>query len=143
MKIKLKKFDQSLPTPEYKSSGAAAMDLYARETTMIEPKQVKLVPLNIAIEIPEDHWVLMSARSSLHKKGVIMANGIGVGDTDYCGDQDEYKAALLNFTDEPVTIEKGERIVQIIILQREKVTVEEVEHLGNQNRGGFGSTGQK
>ncbi len=143
MKIKLKRFDKSLPLPEYKSSGAAAMDLYARETTVIEPKKVKLIPLNIAIEIPEDHWVLMSARSSLHKKGVIMANGIGVGDTDYCGDQDEYKAALLNFTDEIVTIEKGERIVQIIILQREKVDVEEVSTLGNENRGGFGSTGQK
>ena len=143
MKIKLKRFDTSLPMPEYKSSGAAAMDLYARETTVIEPKKVKLIPLNIAIEIPEDHWVLMSARSSLHKKGLIMANGIGVGDTDYCGDEDEYKAALLNFTDEMVTIEKGERIVQIIILQREKVVIEEVAHLGNQNRGGFGSTGQK
>ncbi len=143
MKIKIKRFDLELPLPAYKSPGAAAMDLSARVTTTIAPGKVELVPLNVAIEIPENHWVLLSARSSLHKKGLTAANGIGIGDTDYCGDQDEYKAALLNFTDQPVTVERGERIVQIVILEREKVEIEEVAHLGNPDRGGFGSTGQK
>lgn len=143
MKIKIKRFDTELPMPEYKTSGAAAMDLYARETTTIEPHKVKLVPLNVAIEIPEDHWVWVSARSSLHKKGVLVANGVGVGDFDYSGDEDEYKAALLNFTDEPVTIDRGERIVQMMVLKRERAEIEEVKTLGNNNRGGFGSTGQK
>jgi dUTP pyrophosphatase len=142
MKIKVKRFDKELPMPEYKSAGAAAMDLYARETVKILPHQVGYVPLNIALEVSADYWVLMSPRSSLHKRGVMMANGIGVGDSDYCGDNDEYRAALLNFTDKPTTIEKGERIVQMMILPVEKISIEEVDTLGNTDRGGFGSTGR-
>lgn len=143
MHIKIKRFDTTLPMPAYKTDGAAAMDLYARENTTIEPGKVVLVPLNVAIELPADHFVLLSARSSLHKKGLVPANGIGIGDADYCGDQDEYKAALLNFSSQPVTIEKGERIVQMLILPREKVEIEEVAKLGHPDRGGFGSTGKK
>lgn len=143
MTIKIKRFDKSLPLPEYKTSGAAAVDLYARQEVMIPPKTVGYVPLNIGIELPESHWALVSARSSLHKKGLMMANGIGVGDSDYAGDNDEYKAALFNFSDQNVVVEKGERIVQMIILEREKIDLIEVDHLGNPDRGGFGSTGKK
>lgn len=143
IKVKIKRFDKSLPLPEYKSSGAAAMDLYARETVTIQPHCVGSTPLNIALEIPTDCWVLMSARSSLHKRGVMLANGIGVGDSDFCGDNDEYRAALLNFTNDVVTIERGERICQMKILKRDKVEFEEVKSLGNKNRGGYGSTGRK
>jgi len=143
MKIRIKLFDLELPAPEYKSKKAAALDLYARTTVTIQPGEVGMVPLNVALELPENHWVLMSARSSLHKKGVMMANGIGVGDEDYCGDNDEYRAALLNYTKAPVTIERGERIVQMIVMHREPVELEIVEKLGNKDRGGFGSTGHK
>jgi len=143
MKLKIKLFDKTLPSPEYKSEKAAALDLYARQTTTIQPGEVGMVPLNIAMQLPKDHWVLMSARSSLHKKGVMMANGIGVGDEDYCGDNDEYRAALWNFTQQPVTIERGERIVQMIVMQREPVELEIVEKLEGKDRGGFGSTGSK
>jgi dUTP pyrophosphatase len=142
MKVIFKRFDKDLPLPEYKSKKAAAFDLYARETVIIPPGSVMLVPLNIALELPPNHWALLSARSSLFKKGVMMANGIGVGDEDYCGDGDEYKAALLNFTDQEVTIERGDRIVQMIILNRESVELVETEKLGAENRGGFGSTGK-
>lgn len=142
MKIRIKLFDKELPAPEYKSEKAAALDLYARETVTIQPGVVGMVPLNIALELPKNHWVLMSARSSLHKRGLMMANGIGVGDEDYCGDNDEYRAALLNYTKEPVTIERGERIVQMIVMQREPVEVEIVEKLEGKDRGGFGSTGK-
>lgn len=141
MKILMKLFDKTLPVPEYKSEKAAALDLYARETTIIQPGEVGMVPLNIAVQLPPNHWVLMSARSSLHKKGVLMANGIGVGDEDYCGDNDEYRAALLNYTQTPVTIERGERIVQMIVMHREPVELEIVEKLDGKDRGGFGSTG--
>ena len=141
--IKIKRFDKSLPLPEYKTSGAAAMDLYARETVTIQPHTVVQVPLNIAMEIPKEYWVLISARSSLHKQGVMLANGIGVGDSDYCGDGDEYRAALLNFTNKQVTIEKGDRICQMKILKRDGVELEEVEKLENKDRGGYGSTGRK
>jgi len=70
-----------------------------------------------------------------------MANGIGVGDEDFCGDNDEYRAVLFNFTDQEVVIKKGERIVQLIILSRKKVEIEGVVELGNNDRGGLGSTG--
>lgn len=141
MTIKIKRFDESLPLPEYKSKKAAALDLYARVDTEVPAQQVVLVPLNVAIGLPKDHWVLLAARSSLSKKGLMLANGIGVGDEDYCGDQDEYKAAIFNFSKKAVQIEKGERIVQMIILPRQKVTVRGVKKLSAQNRGGFGSTG--
>lgn len=142
MKVKIKRFDKTLPLPEYQSDGAAAMDLAARKPVIIQPHSVERVPLNIAIQPPPNHWVLMSARSSLHKKGLMLANGIGVGDADYCGDNDEYHAALYNFTNQPVKIEKGERLTQMMILSREKIEWQEQEKLESDDRGGFGSTGK-
>lgn len=142
MKVTIKRFDTSLPLPEYKTDGAAAFDLYAREETRIPARSVVLVPLNIALQLPENHWALLSARSSLHKRGLMMANGIGVGDYDYRGDSDEYRAALYNFTDEEVIVERGERIVQMIILQREKAEFAEQAQFIDKSRGGFGSTGR-
>ena len=61
MEIKIKRFDKELPLPEYKSKGAVALDLYARETTEIEPGEVKLIPLNIALEIPKGYFVLLQS----------------------------------------------------------------------------------
>lgn len=143
MKVKIKLFDQSLPLPEYKSVGAAALDLYSRLDLSIEPGKVVYVPLNIALQLPENYFVLMSARSSLQKKGLMMANGIGIGDYDYRGDGDEYQAALYNFSQEIVSIEKGERLVQMIVLPREKIELEKLAVFTSDNRGGFGSTGKK
>ena len=143
MKIKIKRFDTSLPLPEYKTKGAAGFDLYARKKVVIKAGQVGYVPLNIAIDIPITHWAMVSARSSLHKEGLILANGIGVGDSDFCGDSDEYTAALFNFSSKDVLIEKGQRIAQMIILPYEKVEIESVEKLDNKDRGGFGTTGKK
>lgn len=141
MKLKIKRFDTSLPLPEYQTNHAAALDLYARADTTIPAQKVNQVPLNIALELPANHWALVAARSSLHQKGLMMANGIGVGDEDYCGDNDEYRAILFNFTDQDVLVKKGERIVQLIVLPRERVEIEEVVALGHQDRGGVGSTG--
>ena len=141
MKIKIKRFDKRLPLPEYKTKGAAAFDLYARQEVSIPAMGIGYVPLNIALELPSTHWALVSARSSLHKKGLMLANGIGVGDSDYAGDNDEYRAAIYNFSGQDVVVKRGERIAQMIILEREKIELEEVDHLGNPDRGGFGSTG--
>ncbi len=138
--LKIKQFDTSLPLPAYQTSGSVGLDLYARESATIEPKQVVLVPMNIAIELPEKCFALLAARSSLHKKGLQLINGVGIGDADFCGDNDEYRAALYNFTDQPVQVEKGDRLVQLLILPYERVEVNAVEHLGHEDRGGFGST---
>lgn len=142
MKVKIKRFDNKLPLPAYSTSGAAAFDLYAREDTVVKPGSVSLVPLNIALQVPDDHWVLVSARSSLHKRGLMMANGIGVGDYDYRGDNDEYHAALYNFTKKSIMVKRGERIVQMVVLKRDRVEFEEKTHFGTKSRGGFGSTGR-
>jgi dUTP pyrophosphatase len=143
MQVKIKLFDPSLPLPEYKSSGAAALDLYSRLDLEIAAHTVAYVPLNVALQVPVDHFVLLAARSSLHKKGLLLANGIGIGDYDYRGDGDEYMAALYNFSDKPAQIAKGERLVQMIVLQRQSVKLELVEVFNDQDRGGFGSTGRE
>lgn len=117
------------------------MDLYVRETVTIQPHTIEVLNLNVAIKPPAGHFVLMAARSSLRKRGLMLANGIGILDEDYAGDDDEYHAALYNFTDEPVEVKKGERVTQIIVLPYDKVVWEEKDSLGNENRGAFGTTG--
>ena len=148
LSVIFKQFDPNLPKPEYKTSGAAALDLYARTQTTIPGNSVGYVPLNVAIQLPENHWALLSARSSLHKRGLMLANGIGVGDYDYRGSNDEYLAALYNFTSKPVVVEKAERIVQLIVMHREPVQLTLVADFDStdpetKDRGGFGSTGRK
>lgn len=85
--------------------------------------------------------LLLAARSSLHKKGLMLANGVGIGDRDFSGNEDEYHAALYNFTDGEVTVERGERVVQGMLKPYEKAEWHEVEDLENISRGGFGTTG--
>lgn len=143
MKIRIKRFDKRIPLPTYATPRAAAFDLAARERVEIPPKSVGYVPLNIACETPDGHFLLLAARSSAHKKGLMLANGIGIGDPDFSGDGDEYTAAYFNFTDKSVIVEAGERICQGIFVKLERPEWEEVETLGNPNRGGFGSTGAK
>ncbi len=119
------------------------MDLCARQTVEIPAHSVGMVPLNIAVSFPAQYWLLLTARSSLFKHGVQLVNGVGVGDSDYCGDEDEYRAALLNFTDKTVVIERGERIVQMQLLQKTPMRLVAVTQLNSVSRGGFGSTGRK
>src|SRR3989338_6995149 len=142
-KIKIKRFDKNLPLPEYKTAGAAGFDLTARETIIIGPATVGYVPLNIAIETPKNHFFILAARSSTHKMGLMPANGIGIGDSDFRGDEDEYKIALLNFTNKPITIEKGTRIAQGLIVKHIRANWQEVAKMKSKIRGGFGSTGKK
>ncbi|MBP9820335.1 dUTP diphosphatase [Candidatus Woesebacteria bacterium] len=139
--VGIKRFDMTLPLPIYQTAGAAGIDLYARVETIIPARSTALVPLNIALQLPRGTWALLAARSSLHKKSLMMANGVGVGDSDYCGDGDEYRAALLNFSDTDVIVERGERIVQLIIMSYSQVRFSEKSHFAESDRGGFGTTG--
>lgn len=142
MKVKIKRFDQSLKLPAYKTAGAAAMDLSSRIDMEILPQTVGYVPLNIALQVPDGYFVLLAARSSLHKMGLMMANGIGIGDYDYRGNGDEYQAALFNFSQKPVSIRRGDRLLQMIVLPRERIQLEEEKEFSTEDRGGFGSTGK-
>ena len=143
MRIKIKRFDKSLPLPAYKSEKAAAFDLHARETVVIAPRAIGVVPLNVAIETPDDCFLLLASRSSNYKRGLSMVNGIGIGDPDYSGDEDQYHAVFLNVTDVPVTVERGDRIAQGLFIKKERAEWEEVQKMDNKTRGGFGSTGAK
>ena len=141
MRVKIKRFDPTLPLPSYQSRGAACVDLYARTETTIAPGAVGLVPLNVALEIPEGCWVLVAARGSTHKHGVLPVQGVGIGDWDFQGDADEYRFAFYNYTDQPATIARGTRIAQLMVLRYEPIELEEVEYLQGQDRGSYGSTG--
>jgi len=142
MKIKIKRIDSSIPLPEYKTSGAVAFDFPAREETIIAPQAIGYVPLNVVIKIPEGFALKIFARSGTHKRGLILANGVGIIDSDYCGEEDEIKAVYYNFTDSPVVIVKGERIAQGIIENRENIEWEETDQMNQTSRGGFGTTGK-
>lgn len=142
IQVVIKRFEQELPLPQYQSGGAAAFDLYSREEVEIPSGEVGYASLNIALQLPENYWALISARSSLHKRGLMLVNGIGVGDSDYRGDGDEYRAALLNFSKSPVKVKRGERIVQMIILSRQQIEFIERTTFDTKDRGGFGTTGK-
>lgn len=141
MKVSVKRFDTELPLPVYKTAGAVAMDCAAREDVMIPARATGYVPLNIALRPPSGHFVFVAPRSSLHKRGLWMANSVGIGDEDFSGDGDEYMAALYNTTDEAIIVKKGERIVQLMVLPYVRMEWDEVSQLSLQNRGGFGTTG--
>ena len=85
--------------------------------------------------------LLLTLRSSTpRRKGLLIPNGVGIIDQDYCGEGDELKAQVLNFREETVTVKRGERIAQGIFIPVMRVNWTEVSEMG-QGRGGFGSTG--
>ncbi len=143
-KVKIKLIDKSLPVPAYQTKGSVAFDIYARKTTVIKPKEIKLVPSNIILEVPKGYFLLIAARSSLPlKKGLMLPNGIGVIDQDFCGPKDEILIELYNFTNKKTVIKKGERIAQGIFIKIQKPKLVKGSIKNTKSRGGFGSTGAK
>ncbi|MBU0546297.1 dUTP diphosphatase [Patescibacteria group bacterium] len=144
MKLKIKRIDHTLPLPEYKTQGAVAFDLYAREKAIISAHGWYRVPSNFIMEIPEGHALVISARSSLakHFPGLFLANGIGLIDCDYRGPNDEIAVSLYNFSDTEHTIEKGTRLAQAFVVKTDRCEIEEIQEITSNDRGGFGSTGK-
>jgi dUTP pyrophosphatase len=142
MKVSIRRIDKEIPLPMYKTPGSVAMDCAARADFEIAPDTLAYIPLNVCIKPPQGHFVFLAARSSLHKRGLFLANSVGIFDEDYSGDGDEYAAAVYNYTNEVVVIKKGERLAQIMILPFDRVEWQEVDTLGEKNRGGYGSTGK-
>jgi dUTP pyrophosphatase len=141
-RVKIKRVDKSLPLPIYETKGSVGFDLLARETTIVEPKKIELVPANLIVEVPEGYMLALVSRSSTpKKKGLLKPHSIGVIDQDYCGDQDELKIQVYNFTNQTVTVEKGEKIAQGVFIRVDKFEWQEVDQMNSENRGGFGSTG--
>lgn len=137
MDIKVKRFDKSIPLPEYDKK-AACFDLRCREAVTIQPKEIKLVPANIAIKLPEGYALLVFVRSSTPmRKGLMLANSVGIVDPFYCGDKDEVLIEFMNFTDNPVEITKGERLAQGMVVKSEMIGWTEVEAMNEEGVGGY------
>ena len=142
MQVSIQRVDPTLPLPAYQSHGAVGFDIVTRETTVIEPGKIALVPGNVIVKVPEGYALLLVPRSSLpRKKGLVCPHSIGVLDQDYHGEKDELMVQVQNITDSPVTVERGERIAQGIFVKVEQAQWQEVESHGVASRGGFGSTG--
>ena len=141
-RVRITRLNPSVPLPRYETEGSAAFDLAAATEVTLEPGAVALVPTGLVIEVPPGMFLGIFARSSTPlKRGLMVANGVGVVDQDYCGPNDEVKIAVLNFTGTPVRIAAGDRIAQGMLLPVNRVTWEETDTLRKESRGGFGSTG--
>lgn len=118
------------------------IDLRAAETFHILKGEYALIPLGVAMQLPEGYEALVAPRSSTFKKyGIIQVNSIGVIDESYKGDCDEWHFPAYAVRD--TVIHKNERICQFRIIEHQPmIHLKEVDHLGNKNRGGIGSTGR-
>lgn len=142
MKLKIVN-NSNFELPEYKTLDSAGMDLKAflSESVTLNSLQRALIPTGLFIEIPKGYEGQIRARSGLAiKHGISLVNGIGTIDSDYRG---ELKIAIVNISNEPFTINNGDRVAQLVINKYERVELVEVETIDETERGsgGFGSTG--
>jgi dUTP pyrophosphatase len=141
--VRIRRLRQSVSLPRYETAGSAGFDLAASEAVTVHPGAIVLIPTGLVVEVPEGHFLGIFARSSTPlKRGLVIPNGVGVVDSDYCGSTDEIKIQVLNFTPAPVQVNAGDRIAQGLILPIVRAQWQEVhEDLRNGSRGGFGATG--
>jgi dUTP pyrophosphatase len=128
--------------PAYGTDEAAGFDLAASQDAVVPPRQIALIRTGLVIEVPSGHFLAIFARSSTPlKRGLMVANGVGVVDPDYSGPNDEIMIQVLNFTDAPVTVKRGDRLAQGIVMPAPRVSWSEVAAIRDASRGGFGATG--
>jgi dUTP pyrophosphatase len=133
------------PLPKYETLGSAGMDLYAdlKETVTLQPLERALIPTGLYIALPNGFEAQIRPRSGLAlRKGLSIPNAPATIDSDYRG---EIKVIVINLSNEPLTIEPGERFCQMVIAQYEKIQWFITDSLEDTDRGdgGFGSTGDK
>jgi len=144
MNLKILRLKHNRILPEYKTDGAAGMDLCAaiNEPVVLKPLERKLVPTGIKIELEQGYEAQIRPRSGLSiKHGITLINCIGTIDEDYRG---EVCVPVVNISNEEYTIMPDERIAQMVISKYEKAKIEVVTELSDTQRGegGFGSTGK-
>ncbi len=142
VRLSVKRLDRELPLPRYAQAHDAGLDLYAATTTMLAPGERALVPTGIAVAIPAGYAGFVLPRSGLAlKRGLGIVNAPGLIDAGYRG---EILVLAINHDPRaPLTVERGERIAQLVVQRVEHADVVEVDELPSSERGagGFGSTG--
>ena len=140
--VRIRRLHADISLPAYQTPGSAAFDLAASADISIAPGEVTLVPTGLVVEVPAGLFLGIFARSSTPlKRGLMVANGVGVVDSDYCGPEDEIKIAVINVSKAPVDVKRGDRLAQGILLPAPRIEWEEVGELRRDSRGGFGATG--
>jgi len=135
---------EGLPLPAYETEHAAGMDLRAAisESVVLEPRERRLLPTGIRIALPPGTEAQVRPRSGLAAKhGISMVNAPGTIDADYRG---EIKVILINHGTEPFTVNRGDRIAQLVIAPVIRAELHKVDALDDTSRGsgGFGHTGK-
>lgn len=146
MDISIKRLPHAsdLDLPDYATEAAAGMDLRAAvvEKIQLAPGERKLVPTGFCIELPVGFEAQIRPRSGLAlKHGISLLNSPGTIDADYRG---EIGVIMANLGAETFSIQRGDRIAQMVIARHERATWQEADTLGDTERGagGFGSTGK-
>lgn len=143
--VKLMGLSEGLDLPSYATEGSAGMDLRAaiNETIVLKPMQRMLIPTGISLEMPVDIEAQVRPKSGIaYKAGVTVLNTPGTVDSDFRG---EVGVILINLGDKDYTIERNDKIAQLVFNRIEKVKLVQTDDLSDTNRGngGFGSTGIK
>ena len=141
-KIQIKYFSDKIERLRYIDGKSDWIDLRAAEDVVLKAGEFKLIPLGIAMKLPKGYEAHVVPRSSTFKNfGLIQTNHYGVIDESYCGDNDQWFVPVYAMRDTEIHI--NDRICQFRIMEHQPVIkFEEVDHLGETDRGGFGSTGK-
>jgi dUTP pyrophosphatase len=143
MRLPVRILDPELTPPRYARPGDAGLDLLAAHAVTLKPGERAAVPTGIAVAIPEGYAGFVHARSGRAlREGLALVNAPGLVDSGYRG---ELKVVLVNLDPvEPIHIERGDKIAQLVIQAVGSVVLEAVETLPPSERGtgGFGSTGR-
>ena len=141
--IKIKYFNKDIEKLKYIDGKSDWIDLRASEDVEFKKGEFKLIPLGVAMELPNGYEAHVVPRSSTFKNfGLIMTNSEGIIDNTYCGDNDMWKFPAIAMRD--TIVHKNDRICQFRIMRNQpEIIFKEVEHLEGVDRGGFGSTGKK
>ena len=140
--IKVKYFSDDMEPLCYVDGKSDWIDLHTAEEVTLKAGEFRLIPLGVAIALPEGYEAHIVPRSSTFKNyGILQTNSMGVVDCSYCGDNDQWRMPVYATRD--VTIEKNARICQFRIMQNQPpLRFTRVERLDGPDRGGFGSTGK-
>ena len=140
--IAIKYFTDRIDKLTYIDGKSDWIDLRAAEDVDLKKGEYRLIPLGVAMQLPEGYEAHVVPRSSTYKNfGLIQVNHMGVIDSSYCGDDDQWFVPMLAMRDTHIAC--NERICQFRIVENQpRITFSERDHLDGENRGGFGSTGR-